>query len=353
MGVQPDGGDRALKADGPLVSIVVPVYNGERFLRQSLASIVAQTYPHVEVLVMDDASEDRTPQIAQEFGGSLTYVRQSRNRGQFRNVQDGIARSRGEFVCVYHADDVYRETIVEKSVAFLERHPAAGAVFTMDSFMDEDGTVYGKLELPPEVRGGGLLEFGTVLNALLAHGNRFLRTPGTMVRSRVYRDVGPYRGDQFGTAADLDMWLRISRRYPIGIIEEHLFDYRHTDESEGHRALHLRTEPDLTFQVVKAHLDDDARALLDPAAWREHEAHVQEDRIMIAVNRYIRGEATEMRRELRRVSLPALLRGRNVDRVRLSALYFLLRGITLFPQVPAVARAFQGRWHVRRWRNRG
>lgn len=298
---------------------------------------------------MDDASDDATPEIVQEFAASVTYLRQNRNRGQFANVQDGISRSRGEFVCIFHSDDIYDETIVEKEVAFLQRYPEAGAVFCMDRFMDEDGAIYGELRLPPEVRGGKPLCFSTILNALLTHRNRFLRTPGAMVRRWVYDEVGPYRGDRFGMAADLDMWLRISRICPVGILEEHLFDYRHTAGSEGHRALHLRTEKDLTFQVIEAHLDEEARAAITPQAWREYQAHREEDRIMVAVNRYIRGELREMRTSLAGVRLPRLMGGRRVERLRLTALFVLLWILSRLPRVPVVARAFHRRWHVERW----
>src|ERR1700675_3953409 len=69
----------------PLVSIVVPAYNAERFLRASLDSIVSQTYPATEILLMDDASTDSTPAIARSYGDCIIYYRQLSNRGQFAN----------------------------------------------------------------------------------------------------------------------------------------------------------------------------------------------------------------------------------------------------------------------------
>jgi len=158
----------------PLVSIVVPAYNAERFLRASLDSILAQTYPATEILLMDDASTDSTPAIARSYGDRIIYYRQPRNRGQFANVSEGISRARGKYVAVYHADDIYLREIVAREAAFLEAHPEAGAVFAIVTFMDREGRERGRLVLPPEVRGGGLFDYTSVLNALLCNKNRFL-----------------------------------------------------------------------------------------------------------------------------------------------------------------------------------
>lgn len=343
-------GSRAMNS--PLVTIVVPVYNAASFLHEALASIVAQTFPQREILVMDDASTDGSAAIAESFGEAVTLIRQDQNRGQFQNVQDGIARARGELIAVYHADDVYEPTIVAMEAAYLEAHPEVGAVFCMDRFMDPAGVIYGELTLPPEVRGGEPLRADTILNALLVHRNRFLRTPGAMVRRRVYEEVGPYREDVFGMAADLDMWLRIAARHPIAIIEEHLFSYRHTPTSEAHRALHLRTNPDLTFLVVDHHLANGAARWARPESLAMYEAYRHEDRILIAVNHYIRDEIPNMREVLGRVRVRELIKNRKVQRARLVILLTLLSLLSRLPRSRRVADAFYRRWHTNRWKSR-
>jgi cellulose synthase/poly-beta-1,6-N-acetylglucosamine synthase-like glycosyltransferase len=80
--------------DLPLVSIVVPVFNGGRYLRESLDSIVAQTYPRLEIIVVDDASSDETEQIAASYDRRISYHRQARTRGQFDNVSSHVQRAR-------------------------------------------------------------------------------------------------------------------------------------------------------------------------------------------------------------------------------------------------------------------
>src|SRR5262249_46829811 len=144
-------GQSADSPAGPLVSIVVPVFNGADYLRVSLDSILSQSYPNIEVLVMDDASTDTTPEILAGYGDRIHVRRQSTNRGIYGNANDGIALARGEYIAVYHGDDIYDRRIVEREVAFLESHPQAGAVFCLDVFVDAEGHEYGRLQIPPEL----------------------------------------------------------------------------------------------------------------------------------------------------------------------------------------------------------
>src|SRR2546425_109895 len=111
----------------PLVSIVVPVWNGEAHLRESLDSILGQTYPRLELIAVDDASTDSTPEILASYGDRIRIHRQPATRGIYGNANDGIALAQGELVAVFHADDVYLPELVEREVEWLERHPEARA----------------------------------------------------------------------------------------------------------------------------------------------------------------------------------------------------------------------------------
>jgi glycosyltransferase involved in cell wall biosynthesis len=332
--------------DPPLVSIVVPVFNGERFLRESLDSILAQTYPRVEVLVMDDASTDSTPEIIASYGDRVVACRQQINRGIYANANDGIARARGEFIAVYHADDVYDRSIVEREVEFLLRYPCAGAAFCQDIFIDTEGREFGRLELPPELRRGRPLRFPVILNALLTYKNRFLRCPGGMVRASVYREVGTYRSDEFHNNADLEMWLRISRRYPLGILEEHLFRYRWGHENSSRRHRRLRTDQERFFAIMDACLDEGGRASATPEALVAYEAHRAEDRLMRSVNHYILGELSQARSVLAEVRCAQLVRTDRVQRGRLLALYLGLSLLLRLPRIRTAADLFRSRWQA-------
>jgi glycosyltransferase involved in cell wall biosynthesis len=122
-----------------LVTVLVPVFNGAQYLRESLDSILHQTYPHLEVIVLDDASTDQTPEVIASYGEAVRSIRQPENRGIYENANAGIAAAQGEMVAIYHADDVYHPTIVEREVDFLLRYPEVGAVFCADVFVNAEG----------------------------------------------------------------------------------------------------------------------------------------------------------------------------------------------------------------------
>ncbi len=336
---------RSSAAPHPSVSVVVPVFNGEAHLRESLDSILGQTYPPFELIVMDDASTDSTPSVVASYGDRVRYVRQQALRGQFRNVNDGLAIARGDLIGVFHADDVYLPELIEREVAWLEAHPGAGAVFCSDVFIDAAGREIGRLVLPSELSGGRPLDYAAVLNALLTHTNTFLRCPTALVRAGVYRDLGAFREDLDENAADLEMWIRIARRYELGILEDHLLRYRRGHGSASERYHRLRTEPFCLFPLLDAELEAGARAVAVRPALCAYEAHRNVDIVLRAANHYILGARTDALDVLRTSRLRTLAGSGKINRGRIIALALGLHGLLRLPWSAVVARLFERRWH--------
>jgi glycosyltransferase involved in cell wall biosynthesis len=332
----------------PLVSILIPAYNAARFLRESLDSILSQTYKNIEIVLLDDASTDATPEIAAEYAGRITYIRGAKNIGIYDNVNVGIAQAKGDFIATYHADDIYLPTIVEAQVAYFRAHPEVGAVFCSDLFVDAEGVEYGRLVLPPEVKGERLLDYQTVLNAMLTYKNRFLMCPTAMVRASVHRDVGVYLQARYRNTADLEMWLRIARRHPIAVLESHLMKYRHFHGNSSQRYHHLRTSVENYFVILDECLAAGGRTLATQRALVNYEAHRSEDRLMAAISFYIRGELPNGRRTLREVRIGAIVRARQVQRWRLVVLFAGMWGLLRLPRMETIAHAMYHRWHVKR-----
>ena len=331
----------------PLVSIIVPVFNGEKYIRECLDSVVNQCYRRTEIIVMDDASTDSTAALISLYRDRVTYYRQPQNRGQFANVNGGIAKAHGEYITVFHADDIYMPNIVEREVAFLQRYPRAGAVFCLDVFIDALGREYGRLEIPPEVRGERPIEYPVILNALLKYKNRFLVGPSAMVRASVYQEVGFYRGEEYGIASDLEMWVRIAQKYSIGILDEHLMCYRHGHGNSTQTYYHLRTEPEGHFRILDSCLQNGGRAVATAQALTAHEAHRAEDRLMRAINYYIQGDLSRSAAVLGEVRSADILASEQVQSARLFILCVLMRLLLLLPRIRLVADFFYRRWHVK------
>jgi hypothetical protein len=248
-------------------------------------------------------------------------------------------------VAVYHGDDVYLPEIVEREVDFLCQHPEAGAVFASDVFIDRDGREFGRIELPRELRGGGPFDYPTILNCLLTYKNPFLRCPSSMVRASVYAEVGVYRDEEFKNTSDLEMWLRIARRYPIGILDEHLFRYRRGISSSSERYHHLRTEPSRLFPIMDSYLAESGLDLARPKALRGYRAHKAEDRLFVAVSNYILGRRHEMAQTLGAVRARDLAGSRTVQRTRLLVLLAALRLLVRLPRSAHAAGILYRRWH--------
>ena len=343
----PRSGSAATAPDAlpPLVSVVVPVWNGERYLRESLESILGQTYPCIEVIVVDDASTDDTPGILASYGDRIRVIRQSETRGIYGNANDGIAVANGEFVAVFHADDVYSPEMVEREVAWLTQHPGSGAVFTSSVFIDERGREFGRSRIPVDLRGGVPLDYPTVLDALLSRKNVFLSCPTAMVRASVYRELGGYRDAEFKNTSDLEMWLRIARDRSLGVLDEPLLRYRQGHGSSAERYHRLRTDEERFFAIMDLELERyHGRAVAAPSALVDYEAHRHHDRVMRAVNLYILGDPSAARMLLGDVRLRTLAASRRIQRWRMVTLTVGLRGLVRLPRIPSAARLFEHRW---------
>lgn len=106
----------------PLISCIVPVYNGERFLREALQSILGQTYRPLEIIVADDGSTDDTPEVVADFAGAVTYLKQE-NSGPAPARNLGLAAARGEFIAFLDADDLWHEEKLESQMARFRKRP--------------------------------------------------------------------------------------------------------------------------------------------------------------------------------------------------------------------------------------
>ena len=259
----------------PLVSICIPTYNSERFLAATLESIAAQSYPRVEVIIGDNASADGTIGIAECFAARHGWrlLKNPLNLGPMGNWSRLVTEATGDYVAIYHADDLYHPDIVAESVTFLEREPEAGLVGTLGTVIDAGGRELHDIELPDGCHGTGCYSFPELFRAVLGNGGSriFLVTPSVMVRRTIYSELGTFdTSGRFASAADYEMWFRIGMRRPIGVIDRPLMRYRihggQGSENELRRNLEL---PDM-LEVLAAYADgiDDLELQIDYDRYR-------------------------------------------------------------------------------------
>lgn len=198
----------------PLVSIVLPVYNGEEYLRQSIDSVIAQTYQNWELLILDDCSTDASPEIAKAYCQSDPRIRYYRNEHNLRlpgNLNRGFSLAKGEYLTWTSDDNKYRPTAIEKLVRALQTHPNAHLAFASCQIIDEEDRPI-EFIMVNERSKKRIIGTDTV-------GACFLYT------RKAYETVGDYDAGCV-LVEDYDYWQRIFHHFDTVAIEEILYDYR-------------------------------------------------------------------------------------------------------------------------------
>ena len=215
--------ERVKHSEHPLVSVVIPAYNGEKHIRDAIESVLCQSYDYLEILVCDDASTDRTGKIVKGLSDDrIRYLFFEENLGLAGNLNRGIRRAQGEFICWFNQDDLFLRNKVEKQLDAFKGNPNLGAVFCTKIDIDENGNEVEKAKNPSNIT------FRTREEAVfyLISGGCFLCAPTVMIKTEVFEDVG-YFDERLKIALDLDMWFRILKRYPIVNLETPLYRFRH------------------------------------------------------------------------------------------------------------------------------
>lgn len=279
----------------PLVCICIPTYNAAGTVRETLLSILSQTYPKLVVHISDNASTDDTVKVIESLADPrLKIHRQAVNVGAEENFNNCIRLAEGEYTAIFHADDLYEPEMVEREVAFLESHPEAGAVFTAASIIDETGKRCGAIDFPASLGSfDRLYEFETIFKSVLRHSNFFI-CPSVMTRTRVYQqDIRSWRGNLFKSSADLDVWLRIAQKYPVGLLPARLMRYR-ISASQFSAQVRLQTARPDFFLVTEHYLaQEEVRRILSPNDLENYARLDRRDRVMRAVNCFLSERAGE------------------------------------------------------------
>jgi len=330
------------KDTAPLVSICIPTYNSGATLGETLASVIGQSHPRLEILVVDNASIDNTIEVASRFDDPRIRIhRNAENIGAEGNFNRCIELAGGAYTAIYHADDLYTARMVAEQVDFLERHPEAGGVLTEAVVIDGRGREKGAISFPAELgrKGAADVDFPELLSALLRHSN-FLICPSAMVRTAVYKnDIKGWRGELFGSSADLDIWLRIARRSRLGLLPAKLMKYRVSDAQYSAKVRYQTERADF-FRVMDHYLEqDDVRAMVTRADLDNYQKLVRRDMVMRAANLFLMGDFSRAALLLNDFFKPDMLVGAMRDKRGLGV--FLLGSYLKMTNVPGLRRCGQ------------
>ena len=211
----------------PTVSVIMPAYNAQRYVEQTIRSVLAQTFGDFEFIIVDDGSTDGTLPILQRLAAkdSRIIVISRPNTGIVGALNDAIAKGRGEFLARMDADDVCLPQRFERQVAYLREHPQCVGVGTFVETIDPYGSVLDRLVHETEHEA---------IDRELMTGRGFaIVHPTIMMRAEAVARLGGYR-KQWQHSEDLDLFLRLAEVGRLHNIPEYLLQYRMHYQSANH-----------------------------------------------------------------------------------------------------------------------
>jgi glycosyltransferase involved in cell wall biosynthesis len=240
----------------PTVSVILPVFNGEQYLRFAIESVLAQTFQDFELIIIDDGSADSTPAIAQGFGERVRYVRQD-NAGVAAAFNHGLRIASGQYISWLSHDDVFLPAKLEKQVAALQRLATPAACYTDVELINADGEVIAERKVPEYERGD-------VLRHVLTAGQIGLASYSICYDYRCIEQVGFY-SLEWRYTQDAEMLLRLARSFPLVRVPEVLMRVREHD-NRGIRSQAWQQE---VVQFYREHLERAPFEELFPNAARD------------------------------------------------------------------------------------
>jgi glycosyltransferase involved in cell wall biosynthesis len=232
-----------MNLDKALVSVIIPAFNAAEYIRRTLDSVLAQTYPRIEVIVVDDGSSDATGAIVQEFVTSdarVQLIRQS-NAGVGAARNTAIRRAQGEFIAPLDADDFWFQEKLEKQVACLEQYGSeTGLVYCWSKLIDKDGELLSDSSQTVE----GRLRQALILRNIVGNGSVPLFRAATLEKVGLYLTRAEQGGAQ--GCEDWDLYLRISEHSNVRVVPEYLVAYRQAGSNMSANAENMES----SFAVV-------------------------------------------------------------------------------------------------------
>ena len=213
----------------PRVSVIMPVYNAERFLAEAFESILSQTFRDFEFITIDDGSTDGSRAMLERFAAADGRIRlvSRPNTGYTVALNEAVGLARGEYLARMDADDVSLPRRLELQIAFLDAHPDHVAVGCRVLLMDPDGDLIG------EVHPFDSHEQIDSLHLYKVHGS-VITHPSALIRLSAMQRIGGYRREM-EPAEDLDLFLRLAEIGKLAKLPDVLFKYRFHLESVSHK----------------------------------------------------------------------------------------------------------------------
>ncbi len=215
----------------PLVSVIIPAYNAERYIKSTIRSVLLQDYKNLEIIVIDDGSTDNTATVVKKLANEdkrINYIHQQ-NGGVSSARNHGYKLSKGKYIAFLDADDIWLPDNIGKKVEYLQSDPDTGLVHSDALLIDENDN---SLEETKQGKSGYILD-----DLLLWKGTCIPAPSSILVRREVLEEAGTF-DTELSTSADQELFFRVAAKYKIGRVPEVTWHYRiHSQNMHSNIAL--------------------------------------------------------------------------------------------------------------------
>ena len=239
--------------------MVIATYNRARLLKETIESVLKQTFQDFELIVVDDGSTDDTEKVLESYGDYLRYFREE-NRGPSAARNLGIHHARASWISIQDSDDICAPNHLKTLFGFVEKNPDCGMVFANGSYLDDPGPK-GKTIIPHE-KSKRMAERGVELADLF--NTSIVRLQAALLSKKALLSIGGL-DETLRICMDLDLGFRLFMRYPVAYLDEVVFFYRRHEGNIG-RNQELRLLENL--RVIEKLVQDFPRA--EEILGREH-----------------------------------------------------------------------------------
>jgi Glycosyltransferases involved in cell wall biogenesis len=259
-----------------LVSVVIPCYNHANFLGEAIESVLAQTYSHFEIIVVDDGSTDNTAEIAAAYRVAQCLRQSNQGLSAARNA--GIRNSNGKYLVLLDADDRLLPNALQSGIDAFDRQPECGFVSGHVQNVADDGSPIST----PETNCGESDHYRLFLQSC------YIRTTGAvMFRSTIFQS-GELYNPALVAVADLDLYLRMSRKFPVTCHHQVVIQYRKRPDSMSRDAALMLRESLAVLHSQRKYVKDNPTLMTSYQIGLKTTERHYGDRLMQQIHRGIR-----------------------------------------------------------------
>lgn len=246
------------------VSVIIPTYNCSRFIGAALDSVLNQTLPPDEIIVVDDASTDNTAEVLAAYGDRITCVTALDTGGYASAVRNvGIKAAAGDYIAFLDADDIWFPTKLAEQIKVLNAHPEVQMVYSNYNRIDEDDNIIeSQSNRPWAIEKGSIVQTDSYWpDAFCQLAVRcFMQTSTVIVRKSAFDEVGFFDSNML-FYEDADLWMRITHSHQVKRVAHVLASYRKRGGSltHGRRELFVRDAKVLYAKALRLVSDDPKR----------------------------------------------------------------------------------------------